>query len=334
LIVTTLKSELHCQLLLPGFARGTLAASAAGPALRALLRHAQREIAGNAVDWLCRRFDVAPQQDIPAAPFAVLGDGLQPDGYWLCADPVSLVLHRDSFALAECTPALRMEQAQQLVEALNRHFAADGMCFHAADARRWYLNLAQRPDLRTHPLAQVMGRDIQPYLPQGSDGLKWHGLLNELQMLLHAHPVNADLEQGGEMPVNSVWLWGGGELVAGAPQPKLSIWADDALARGLAIAHQSRLAGLPSSARDWLRQAHDYGEHLVVHPRLPSMEPQQALERLENDWFAPLQDMLRKGHVARLTLHLAGDTVHSFTVTRTDLWKFWRRTRPLENYLG
>lgn len=268
------------------------------------------------------------------APFAALGDGLQPDGYWLCADPVSLVLHRDSFALAECTPALRLEQAQQLVDALNRHFAADGMRFHAADARRWYLSLAQRPELRTHPLAQVLGRDIQPYLPQGGDGLKWHGLLNELQMLLHAHPVNADLEQDGAMQVNSVWLWGGGELAAGAPQPDLSVWADGALARGLALAHQSRLAALPSSAQDWLRQAHEAGEHLIVRPPLVLAEQQQKLERLENDWFAPLLEMLRKGSVARLTLHLAGETVNSFTVTRTDLWKIWHRARPLEDYLG
>jgi len=323
-----LKSELHCQLLLPGFFRGILAASVVGPALRTLLRHAQRERAGDAADWLCRTFDVQRQQDAPVAPFAALGDGLQPDGYWLCADPVSLVLHRDSFALAECTPALRLEQAQQLVDTFNRHFAADGMRFHAADARRWYLRLAQRPDLRTHPLAQVLGRDIQPYLPQGSDGLKWHGLLNELQMLLHAHPLNAELEQEGAMPVNSVWLWGGGELAAGAPQPGLSVWADDALARGLALAHQSRLAALPSSAQDWLQQAHDAGEHLVVQRSLAPNAPQQELDRLENDWFAPLLDMLRKGNVARLTLHLAGETVNSFTVTRADLWKFWHRVRP------
>ena len=58
------------------------------------------------------------------------------------------------------------------------------------------------------------------------------------------------------------------------------------------------------------------------------------LEQLERDWFAPLLNMLRKGHMARLTLHLAGETVNSFTVTHTDLWKFWHRARPLENYLG
>lgn len=329
-----MKSELHCQLLLPGFARGALAASGAGPALRTLLRHAQRERAGDAADWLCRRFDVARQQDTPAAPYAALGDGLQPDGYWLYAEPVSLVLHRDSFVLAECTPALQREQAQQLVDALNRHFTADGMHFHAADARRWYLKLAQRPELRTHPLAHVLGRDIQPYLPQGGDGLKWHGLLNELQMLLHAHPVNADLEQEGVMLVNSVWLWGGGELVVGMPQPDLSVWADGALARGLALAHQSRLAVLPSSAQEWLQLAHDTEEHLIVQPPLAPDALQQGLDRLESDWFAPLLDMLRKGNVARLTLHLAGETVNSFTVTRADFWKFWHRERPLEDYLG
>jgi hypothetical protein len=324
-----LKSMLHCQLLLP-LARHPAAAVEHAPVLGTLLRHARRqeERAEDADAWLCRRFAVARQQDWPAAPFAALGDGLQAgDGYWLCAAPVSLALQRDSFALTESTPALRLEQAQQLVDALNAHFAADGMHFYAADARRWYLNLAQRPDLRTHPLTRVMGRDVQPFLPQGADGLKWHGLLNELQMLLHGHPLNADLEEQGVLPVNSVWLWGGGELAAGLPQRGWSVWTDDVLARGLALAHECRTAALPASAQEWWRQADDAMEQLLV---LPS----ESLTRLEQDWFAPLLDMLRKGQVARLTLHLVDETVNSFTVTRTDLWKFWHRARPLENYLG
>lgn len=332
-----MKSALHCRLLLPGFSRELAAGLESPPALRTWLRSAQRgeTVAEDAAGWLCRRFGVARQQDVPAAPFAALGDGLQPDGaYWLHAEPVSLVLQRDSFALAGMTPALRPEHADALVDALNRHFAPDGMRFHVTAAGRWYLSLVARPDLRTHPLAQVLGRDIQWYLPQGGDGLKWHGLINELQMLLHAHPVNAELEQAGAMPVNSLWLWGGGDLVAGAPQPALSVWANDALARGLALSHGSRLDGLPASAGDWLRQAQGADEHLVVLPALHTDEPQQDLDRWEHDWFAPILAMLQGGKLASATLYLAGETVTGFTVTRRDLMKFWRRARPLERYLG
>lgn len=332
-----MKSALHCQLLLPGVARQRGLSFETVPALRPLLRHAHREqvFAGDDAAWLCHCFGVARQQDWPAGPYAALGDGLPADdGYWLRADPVSLVLQRDSFSLAECSPALRLDQAQQLVAALNAHFSADGMQFHAADARRWYLRLARRPDLLTHPFAHALGRDIQPRMPQGADGLKWHGLLNELQMLLHAHPVNADLEQQGALPVNSIWPWGGGELAVGSLQQDLSVWTNDPMAHGLALAHDCRTLALPVSAQEWLPQAEASMRHLVVLPSLAFGDPQPALDGLERDWLAPLLSMLREGKLARVTLHLAGETVNSYTVTRGDLYKFWRRARPLENYFG
>lgn len=321
-------SPVHCHLLLP-LDRATLAAAPAMPALAQLLRHAQREQAADedAGAWLCRRFGVARQQDWPQAAFAALADGLPAEaGYWLHADPVSLVLQRDSFALAECTPQLTPEQARQLVAALNDHFAPDGMRFHCAAPRRWYLQLATATQLRTHPVSQVLGRDIQPWLPQGADGLTWHRWLNELQMLLHAHPINAALEEQRALPVNSVWLWGGGQLSKTQGAADLAVWADDPLTRGLTLAQGARLAPLPSSATAWLPQATD-GEALLVLP-------QESLPNLERDWCAPLLASLRAGRLARLSLHLAGDTICSYTLTRRDLLKFWRRARPLETYLG
>jgi hypothetical protein len=304
--------------------------------LRALLRHARREqtYMDDGAAWLCARFGVARQQDWPAAPYAALGDGLQPgDSYWLYADPVSLVLQRDSFSLAESAPELTQEQAEQLVAALNAHFGADGMSFHAVTPRRWYLRLAQRPQLKTHPLAAALGRDIQPRMPQGTDGMQWHGWLNEVQMLLHAHAVNADLEERGMLPVNSVWLWGGGELANGPLRQDRAVWTDDPLARGLGLAHGCVTSPLPISAQEWAGQAAAVSDHLVV-PAPVSDDPQPALERLERDWFAPLLALLREDRIASLTLHLAGENVSSFAVTRRDFYKFWRRSRPLETYLG
>ena len=41
--------------------------------------------------------------------------------------------------------------------------------------------------------------------------------MNEAQMILHTHPVNAEREARGMPAVNSVWLWGGGTLPAITP---------------------------------------------------------------------------------------------------------------------
>lgn len=332
-----MKSALHCQMLLPGMFRAPAAMAPAPPALRHLLRCARREgaVEEGAPTWLCRLFGVARQQDWPVAPFAALADGLATEtGYWLCADPVSLLLQRDSFTVTDGPRSLSLAQAQQLTAALNAHFAADGMQFFAPRADRWYLRLPRTPSLQTHPLSQARGRDIHAHMPQGADGLKWHGWLNEVQMLLHGHPVNLALEEHGEPPVNSLWLWGGGVLPGTRSRCGIALLADDALARGLALAHGDAIAPLPPSAEDWLQNGITEVPCVIVQHPLELEEWQPALQRMERDWFAPLLAMLRAGKLARLTLHLAGESVNSFSVTRSDLYKFWRRARSLEDYLG
>ena len=47
---------------------------------------------------------------------------------------------------------------------------------------------------------------LEAFLPNGSDLKRWQKLLTELQMLLHAHPVNAARVQRGTRPINSLWL--------------------------------------------------------------------------------------------------------------------------------
>ena len=44
-------------------------------------------------------------------------------------------------------------------------------------------------------------------------------LLNEVQVLLHQHPLNAARQTRGLPPVNSVWFWGAGRLPAPGPSP-------------------------------------------------------------------------------------------------------------------
>lgn len=324
-------------MLLPGMFRAPAAMAPSPPALSRLLRSARRgdTVEEGAPAWLCRLFGVARQQDWPVAPFAARADGLATEtGYWLCADPVSLQLQRDSFTVTDSPRSLTLAQARQFADTLNAHFAADGMQFFAPRVDRWYLRLPRPPSLQTHLLSQVRGRDIHAHMPQGADGLQWHGWLNEVQMLLHGHPVNLALEEQGEPPVNSLWLWGGGILPATRSRSGIALFADDALARGLALAHGDAVAPLPPSAEDWLQNGKTEAACVIVQPPLEPAGWQPALQQLERDWFAPLLAMLREGELARLTLHLAGESVSSFSVTSRDLYKFWRRARPLESYLG
>jgi hypothetical protein len=330
------KPMLHCHLLMTGVFPAMAESAPRLPGLRALLtRSGQRQTAdAGAASWLCRSFGVERQRDWPVAPFAALGDALAPGSdYWLRADPVHLHLMRDSLVLTDGRSSeLTLQQSLSLVDALNRHFVGDGLHFYAPVAERWYVRLAEVPALNTQPIDAVIGQDIHRYLPQGEDAMKWHGWLNEVQMLLHDHPVNVALEHSGRLPVNSLWPWGGGVLPRPAPSPYAEVWSDDALVRGLAGAGGEQAKTAPGSADAWLEQAAVDGAHLIVPHELKN--GLEALQQMEQRWFMPLLHLLKRGAVASIHVHLAGpDRVESFSTGRGDLWKVWRRPRPLEHYL-
>jgi hypothetical protein len=338
---------LHCHILVRGMGAGKAADAPHLPALGTMLGHARRieQQAEDADSWLCRFFGVERQHDWPVAPYSCLGDGIDPDGtYWLRADPVHLHLQRDHFTLVDSSRFdLTLDEAQQYVVALNAHFAADGIRFFAPCASRWYLQLQEAPGITTHALADVIGQDMHAMMPQGSQATKWNSVLNEAQMLLHAHPANQQREDRGDLPVNSFWLWGGGMLRQRPTPDAASIWADDALTRGLSLAGGRTAKPVPASCRGWLEQvlATEEGEHLIVldAPELADLRGDfvgwgEELVHLEQHWFSPLLQALKDGQVTGVCLHFAEvQRVASFRLARGDLWKFWRRTKSLQQAL-
>ena len=157
---------------------------------------------------LCELFDVSCETGAPIAPVSAAFDGLS-EGCWLRADPVHLRLQRDQLILLP-EVEVKAGEAAQLCAALNEYFAGQGMEFFAPHPQRWYVRLDQLPDIEAVPLSQAAGRNVHGLLPKGKEAPRWHQVFNEIQMLLFAHPVNEAREARGELPVNSLWLWGGG----------------------------------------------------------------------------------------------------------------------------
>lgn len=332
---------MHCRLLvpnlLPSAKPGVPVPQTTPEGLAILLKYGQlaKTPGIDAADWLCAAFGVAPQQDLPVAPCALLGEGGTPgDSYWLRADPVTIRLMRNQLVLiAGSASAPSEEEAAELVAALNRHFAPDGLQFSAPHPRRWYLRLPAAPRLRTHSLAEANGRNIQPFLPAGEDGAAWRKLLNEAQILLHQHPLNQARENAGRLPLNSIWLWGGGTLPAHLSAPCARLYADDPLARGLASAAGIPAAPLPPVLPE--NEGKIGASFLFVAEHLRDTMWQETdwlngLERLDREWLVPATSALRQGRLERLTLIAPGESAGiELTLTRSNLWKAWRRGKSL-----
>ncbi len=310
------------------------------PALETLLSRADYRRSGQAglEARLFALFDVPTEagQDLPVASVTYTADtGRPPEGACLRADPVHLLPDRDQLVLLDAASLdLREAEVQRLIAELNAVYAEDGWCFEAPSVDRWYLHLPQRPHLKTWPLSAVNGQPIGQRLPGGEQGKVWHGIMNEIQMLLHTSSVNLQREAEGRLTVSSLWFWGGGELPA-VPAPRWTqVWSSDPVASGLA-----RLAGVahgpvPEDASAWLLQVGEDSKHLLVLDSLDSALQQQggeawwaALQTFEQQWVEPLLAALRGKQLDSLQLDDGAGTVYQ--LTRRGLRRWWRRRVPL-----
>jgi hypothetical protein len=181
---------------------------------------------------------------------------------------------------------------------------------------------------------QVAGRDIDPSLPQGRDAAGWHAIMNEVQMLLHNHPVNIAREQRGEPAINSLWFWGGGVLPTIACTEVTRVATDYPLAMGLAQQADIARMDVPADTAGLFAFATP-GLSLLVIENLerPSLYGeverwQRRLLQLEQAWFVPLLESLRQGELASLAIYPCNG--RRYHITRRQLRSFWKRDRPVE----
>ena len=294
---------MHCELLVAGLFAGE--SEGRFPALELLLARARRRHGtARAVEaWLQEAFELG-DAPFPAGALTLLAGGDDPgDSIWTRADPAHLRVMRDHVVAAP-SDALTLSQAEAdaLCEALARHFAGQ-LEVQPCEPKSWCARLP-------------------------GDAPPGDALLNEAQMLLHAHPVNAAREARGELPINSLRMWGAGRAPQSAHCRWQSVAADDPAVHGAARLAGARHRPLPGSAQEWLDRLPEDGCHLAL------LDARQTpLTELEQRWFAPLLGALRAGRAGMVTLHVPdGAEEVSFETIRGDLRRFWRRAKPLEHY--
>ncbi|MBY0574974.1 MAG: hypothetical protein K2P67_00010 [Gallionellaceae bacterium] len=343
-IVSEVCADLHLPALEKMLARG---ASTKPLVLSSVEGSARTGEGGSLENLLCELFGVPCQTSVPIAPISAAFDGLG-EGCWLRADPVHLRLQREQLVLLPDV-AISADEAAQMCASLNLHFAGQGMEFFAPHPQRWYLKLDRVPNIETVPLSQVAGRNVHGLLPKGGEAMRWHQSFNEIQMLLFAHPVNEAREARGELPVNSVWLWGGGCTENLLPQKAYDCASsDEVLAEMFAAAAGIPFAGWPEQWNGSLtlalsqreREFSSDGRQLLVWSGLRAALQRgdlaawrDALQGFETGYAQPLWQALRSGRIAQLqTDILGGDGGRRVSLTRGDAWACWRRTKPLEKY--
>jgi hypothetical protein len=169
---------------------------------------AEREGAGNAGDLLD---GVALSQEVRRSAHDVF-DATEAVSVGI-ATPLHAVL-----ALTDVTPAdpstlpLSPDESRVLCGVADAHMREVGVRLHFMDTGRWALTCNRAVEVLTERPDWIVGELLRPNLPRGRDARLVERWMNELQMLLHTHPVNVAREERRLPPVNLVWLWAFGAL--------------------------------------------------------------------------------------------------------------------------
>jgi hypothetical protein len=296
---------MHLVLALPGLLAPGAARDRAAPHLARIITLAgapHREPDGLDAA-LAAHYGIRRERDWPLAPIRAAALGVDTaTAYWLAADPVTLEAGSNDVRLHGPVRDLAADDAVALVAALNTHFAQDAVTFVAARPDAWFLRTDVPPALSTRPLAIVSGRMIRDFMPAGAESGTWRRWQNEIEMLLHAHPVNAAREAAGKAPANGIWLSEGGTL----PRSTAGVrtFAESGIA--LALAQHAGAPALPvPPSLDAALTAAASASTLVV-----ALPPLSDLARVQSAWAEPAWDALVHGRVATITIIAddAGDT--------------------------
>lgn len=256
--------------------------------------------------------------DVPVAALTRQVDaGDAEQATWLRADPAYVRADMATARLVACGDmGLTPDDCAALVKPLKPMFGDAGFPIDAPTPTRWYLRGppgAQLP--RFSAPADALGDDLRAHLPQGPAAARWSALLNEAQMVLHAHPLNRDRAARGLPPVNSLWFFGTGVL---------PVFVKSTLAvtqtRDVVVAALAQRAGIAAIAPDPERV--DGKQAMLV-----DLDDAAGLAELSSRWAPALDRALSDKRLTELRLAFASG--ERWRIVPGHRWRFWRMVRPL-----
>jgi hypothetical protein len=290
-----------------------------------------RRDAGPWREWLLVDLEAGgePLRHCPAGPCVrALHTAAVPEGTWGCARPVHLLTAIDHLQLAGGRIVIDAAESARLIGDINGHLEGSGLRLHGSGASGdWQLECSQPLECTSVEPEDAFGRNLRDLMPGGRDGARVRSLMNEIQMLLHEHPVNTARTGRGLPVINSIWLWGIGSVGKVSRSRLPPLYTDDAWLAGLWRVHGAAAQSLNEFAAAGVAGM----EALVAGASMPGSDPAASLSIVESACFAPARDRLLQRAVAGISLLLGDRTV---AVDGRARYRIWRRRRSLSEAPG
>jgi len=246
--------------------------------------------------------------------------GDRPGNWVAAADPVYLEPRLDHLVLhALRRVGVQPAEMRVLIDHLQT-MLADGKQYGFMHLGS-YCYISARSPIATASVPAYVVDNKKPYdfLPSGADTATHRNLLSEIEMALHAHEVNLNREANGHLPVNSLWLWGGGTAPEQKTRAQPPLFSDDALLTGYWNAATGVAESWPGDIKTCLEKS--VAGFVAEMPEFSdgSAPLDSCLEEL--------REALRSGRLSSLTL-LFRDGLRAH-VQRKHSLRVWRRSHSL-----
>lgn len=245
--------------------------------------------------------------------------GVRPSGWVAAADPVYLEPQLDHLRIhALSQPAVPVSDLEPLVNHLEKTLG-DGSPFGFTRVGSCVYIRATSPigSAAQSPLG-IEGHKPNDHLPSGPGADLHRGLVSEIEMALHEHPVNLERQRRRLPPINSLWIWGGGRAPEMAADPLPPLFSDDPLLKGYWASNDAYAAPWPGDFAACVDAAE--GGFVAT---APDSDDGESLEY----WLQELRSTLGSRRLSSLVI-LFRDGVAA-RVRRSHSVRLWRRGSPL-----
>jgi hypothetical protein len=242
-------------------------------------------------------------------------------------------VHFDQRGLMRLTPA---EQAVLSAD-FARTFGSSHQTLAALPSGEFLLGTPGLPPLATEEPGRAACGELDQMMPSGAAAAPLRRLLAEIEMWLHALPLNEVRRSRGEVPITALWPWGAaGRIVRPEPRAPSGLpaaFGRDAWLEGLWWLNGAACRAPPEHLGEVLA-AGTRAAVLVVEVggewRADESSVGSALRRLDERFVSPALQALRGGAVDGVSVMLNDARAR---IERGSLRKFWRRTlRGLEGF--
>lgn len=278
--------------------------------------------------------------DFPSAALTLLANDLYDESmHYMHADPVHLRAELDHAVLTSSVD-LSISEAEsfELCNILHKHFSQDDLSFFRLNKNQWFVSSKNKITIKTTPLVDAVGRNVNFILPTGKDSSQWKQVLTEAQMLMHTHEVNVEREDAGQQIINSLWFYGSGKLPV-VESKVTAICSNDEMYRGLSRHLTCDYFKRPGSLSDYLDELLSQEKNAINLLHIAELENLtnytdvsmwlEKLTEIVDGWIYPLIKFANKNNI-KVTLYPCNEKKYHFE--KFDALKFWRQGK-VEEYV-